>query len=100
MNNYKLKREFLPNSLNIDSWEKIEKFYVDLKNREINALSDLKKWLKDRSELESVIDEDLAWRYIKMNCNTTDEKLADSFNFFISELEPKIDYESNLLDKN
>ena len=99
MNNYKLKREFLPNDLNIDSWEKIEKFFVELKNKKINSLSDLKKWLKDRSELESVIDEDLAWRYIKMNCDTTDAKLADSFNFFISELEPKIVYESNLLDK-
>ncbi len=99
MNSYKLKREFLSDGLKIDSWQKIESYYTNLEARKIETLTELKKWLKDRSELESVIDEDLAWRYIKMNCDTNDKQLAESFEFFISELEPKIVYHSNRLDK-
>ena len=37
--------------------------------------------MKDRSELNSVMNEDLAWRYIKMNINTKDENLAKNFTF-------------------
>jgi oligoendopeptidase F len=86
----KEKRVFLPENLTIDSWEKITHYFEDLKNREINSVQELEKWLKDRSELEAVLEEDMAWRYIKMNIDTTDTDLADSFSFFITEIDPKI----------
>ncbi len=86
----KNKRRFLPDNLVIDSWEKLQTYFEDLKNREINSVQELEEWLKDRSELEAVLEEDMAWRYIKMNIDTTDEELAESFNFFITEIEPKI----------
>ncbi|MBE7441865.1 MAG: M3 family oligoendopeptidase [Flavobacteriales bacterium] len=84
------KRIFLPENLVIDSWEKLSSYFEDLKNREINSVKELEKWLKDRSELEAVLEEDMAWRYIKMNIDTTNTDLADSFSFFITEIEPKI----------
>lgn len=84
------KRIFLPDNLVIDSWEKIAPYFEDLKTRTINNVTELEKWLKDRSELEAVLEEDMAWRYIKMNIDTTDEQLAESFNFFITEVEPKV----------
>lgn len=84
------KRIFLPENLVIDSWEKLSSYFEDLKNREINSVQELEKWLKDRSELEAVLEEDMAWRYIKMNIDTTNTDLADSFSFFITEIEPKI----------
>lgn len=84
------KRNFLPDNLVIDSWEKIAPYFEDLKTRTINNVTELEKWLKDRSELEAVLEEDMAWRYIKMNIDTTDEQLAESFNFFITEVEPKV----------
>jgi oligoendopeptidase F len=86
----KNKRIFLPDNLVIDSWNKLETFFEDLKNRTISNVAELEKWLRDRSELEAVLEEDMAWRYIKMNINTTDENLAESFNFFITEIEPKV----------
>ncbi|MCB9335927.1 MAG: M3 family oligoendopeptidase [Flavobacteriales bacterium] len=86
----KNKRRFLPDNLVIDSWEKLQIYFEDLKNREINSVQELEEWLKDRSELEAVLEEDVAWRYIKMNIDTTDEDLAESFNFFITQIEPKI----------
>ena len=84
------KRIFLPEEFVIDSWEDLEPFFEDLKSRELNSISELEKWILDRSELDAVLEEDMAWRYIKMNIDTRDEELSKSFNFFVSEISPKI----------
>ena len=70
------KRNFAPENLNIDSWDKVEPLFENLFQRSINSKKELENWMRDRSELNSVMNEDLAWRYIKMNINTKDEKLA------------------------
>jgi len=92
-------RKFVPAGFTIDAWNKVEPLFQDLNNRKINSLQDLKKWLLDRSELEAVLSEDMAWRYIKMTCDTTDKALTDSFNFFVNEIEPHIAPFNNSLNK-
>jgi len=92
-------RKFLPQDLIIDSWAKIEPYFVDLKNRTISSVNELEKWLVDRSELEAVLSEDFAWRYIKMTCDTANEELTNSYNFFVEEIEPKIAPFGNDLNK-
>ncbi|RMG80688.1 MAG: M3 family oligoendopeptidase [Bacteroidetes bacterium] len=92
-------RQFLPSNLHIDSWETIQPYFEDLLHRNITSAEDLKKWLKDKSELESVLEEDLAWRYIKMNINTGDEELRKSFEFFITEISPKTESYNYKFDK-
>ncbi len=86
----KPQRKFVSENLVIDSWLKLESYFEDLKNRKIENVEQLKIWLKDRSELEAVLEEDMAWRYIKMNIDTTNSSLTESFSFFINEIEPKI----------
>ena len=81
-------RHFLPNDLTVLGWGQIKIYFENLLDREINSVSDLKKWMKDRSELESFLEEDMAWRYIKMNIDTTDIKLQKSFQFFVKEISP------------
>lgn len=81
-------RHFLPQTLSIDSWSKVESFFVDLKERSISSGKELEQWLFDRSELDAVLGEDMAWRYIKMTCDTANQALLDSFNFFVNEIEP------------
>jgi oligoendopeptidase F len=83
-------RKFLPNNFEINSWETLQPYFEDLKYREINSLADLEKWLHDRSELEAVLEEDMAWRYIKMNIDTTNKAYQDSFNFFVTQISPNI----------
>ncbi len=92
-------RKFLPQDLIIDSWAKIEPYFVDLKNRTISSVNELEKWLVDRSELEAVLSEDFAWRYIKMTCDTANEELTNSYNFFVEEIEPKVAPLGNDLNK-
>ncbi len=83
-------RYFLPESVNLDSWEAIEPFYVNLKSRSLQATNDLKQWLKDYSELDAVVQEYSGWLYIRMTCDTQDKKATDAYIFFVNEIHPKI----------
>ena len=58
------KRKFVDENLMVDSWEKIEVYFKSLLDREINSVTDLQQWMLNRSELESVLEEEQAWRYI------------------------------------
>jgi oligoendopeptidase F len=91
-------RHFLSQDLIIDSWKRVEPFFIDLKERELSSVKQLEKWLLDRSELEAALSEDFAWRYIKMTCDTTNQVLTDDYNFFVSEIDPHISPYSNELN--
>ena len=92
-------RNFLPEDFIVIDWESLKPFFIELKDREINSASELKRWFQDKSELESMLEEDLAWRYIKMTCDTKDQALTDSYNYFISEISPHIEPIENELSK-
>lgn len=94
----KKQRSYIPSELAI-SWESLEPLFNELAGRSLNSVADLEKWLRDRSELEAALEEDFAWRYIRMTCDTTDEKLLSDFQFFATEIEPKIAPINNQLNK-
>ncbi len=94
-----VKRTFLPENLSVESWESIEPYFFQLSERSIHSAESLRQWLLDRSELEAFLEEELAWRYIRMNCDTLDEDLADHFNRFVTEIEPHISTFINTLDE-
>ncbi len=94
----KKPRTYIPENLEI-SWETLEPLFKELKKRKINSAGELEQWLYDRSELEAALEEDFAWRYIRMTCDTTDEKLLQNFQYFATEIEPKIAPLSNDLNK-
>src|SRR5690606_2044657 len=91
-------RKFVPENLEI-RWEALAPLFSELKNQHLQSLQDLEQWLQYRSELDAVLSEDYAWRYIKMTCNTTDQKLAEDFQYFATEIEPKMASVANELDK-
>lgn len=94
-----MSRVFLPKSFQVTDWDSLKPYFDDLLSREIESKEDLVNWLKNRSELEAVLSEDGAWRYIKMTCDTTDESIRERFNFFIQEIQPKIAPYSDQLNK-
>jgi oligoendopeptidase F len=85
----KIERRFVPVDLEM-TWEQIHPLYVKLLDREFHSAADLEQWMRDRSELEAVIEENAAWRYIRMTCNTADPALVEAFQHFATEIEPKI----------
>jgi len=84
------ERTFVANDLNIDSWEAIESYYLDLLDRELNSQEAFTKWLADLSEMEAILEENLAWRYIRMTIDTKNEDLSKAYTFFVTEIHPKI----------
>ena len=100
INTLKKARKFVDERLNFE-WSTIAPYFKNLSDRKIETVDDLKKWLNDRSELSSVLEEEFAWRYIRMNVNTEDDELQKSFQYFIQEINPKIaPYENQLNEKH
>ncbi|MDB5024636.1 MAG: pepF1 [Mucilaginibacter sp.] len=95
---HKKKRTYIPQNLEM-KWETLEPLFKELTERPIHAVEELEHWLHDRSELEAALEEDFAWRYIRMTCDTTSEELLQKFQYFATEIEPKIAPYSNELNK-
>jgi oligoendopeptidase F len=94
----KKKRNYIPQELEM-KWETLEPILNELLVREIDSVQELEQWLKDKSELEAALEEDFAWRYIKMSCDTTNESLVKDFQYFATEIEPKISPVANKLNQ-
>ena len=83
-------RKFVATDFNCDSWNSVEAYLLDLQNRDISNKESFKQWLLDKSELEAVLEENMAWRYIRMTINTLDEKLTEAYQFFVTEIQPNL----------
>lgn len=94
----KKQRHYIPQTLEI-KWENLSPIFEELRQREINSPTELEQWLRDKSELEAALEEDFAWRYIKMSCDTVNEQLVAAFQYFATDIEPKIAPIANDLNK-
>lgn len=94
----KKKRFYIPENLQIN-WDNLEPILNELLARPIENVRELEQWLKDKSELEAALEEDFAWRYIKMSCDTSNDVLVKDFQYFATEIEPKISPIANQLNQ-
>jgi len=95
---HKKTRTYLPENLEI-KWETLEPLFKELTERPINSVEELEHWLHDVSELSAALEEDFAWRYIRMTCDTMSEELLQKFQYYATEIEPKIAPYANELNK-
>jgi oligoendopeptidase F len=86
----KNKRQFINEDLSIQSWEDLKSYFDNLLAREIDSKEKFERWLNDRSELDAVLEEDLAWRYIRMSIETNNEELASAYTFFVTKIQPEL----------
>ena len=93
------EREFLPKSFEITDWKTLEPYFEDLEKREIRSKQDLEKWMKNTSELEAVIGEDVNWRQIRMTCDTENKELENAFTFFVMEIQPHVQSYADKLNR-
>ena len=94
-----ISRIFVADDLEINSWADVKPYFDQLLEAEYSILEEYKQWLKKNSELEAVLEENLAWRYIKMTCDTTDKEAAESYSTFIQEINPHISEASNKINQ-
>jgi len=101
MNTHSLShsRIFLPPDFKVTSWDLLKPWLIQLEAMPIQNAEDLQIFLVFRSELEGVLEEDLAWRYIRMTCDTTNSGYTEAFQFFVQEIEPNVAPFSNGFDK-
>lgn len=83
-------RHLLPEEFKITTWENLKVYFDELVNRPIHSAQELDQWLQHRSELESIISEDLGWRYIRMTCFTDNEEYSNSYKDFVQNIQPQI----------
>jgi oligoendopeptidase F len=93
------QRKFLPEQFEISTWETLRPYFENLSSRSIKDSEALQQWLEDRSELESVISEDLGWRYIKMTCYTDNELYSKRYQDFVENIQPHMAPFSDQLNK-
>ena len=81
---------FIPEGFRIDSAQSVVTLFNELLERPINHVGDFNNWLKDASDLESHISEDMAWRYIRMTCDTKNKDHESRYLQFVQEIQPQL----------
>ncbi len=92
-------RHFLPEDFIPTTWEALSPYFMELLAQKVDSVKDLETLLKNRSELEAVLEEDFAWKYIKMNKDTTDQEAQKAFHDFVENIQPKLALEGDKLNK-
>jgi oligoendopeptidase F len=82
------KRSFLPVDFELSTWESVLPYFTKLSEQQIASLNDLQTFCAQRSELESYLSENFAWRYIKMSCDNQNPELQASYQQFVNEIMP------------
>ena len=81
-------RSFLPADFELSTWESVLPYFTKLSEQHIASLNDLQAFCASRSELESYLSENFAWRYIKMSCDNQNSELQASYQQFVNEIMP------------
>ena len=90
---------FVPDDLDGSSWEFIEPFMNDLRDRKLSCSNCLETFIADRSSLSEVISEARARLYIDMTCHTDDEEIQKSWMQFVENVQPKLSEYSDILNR-
>jgi oligoendopeptidase F len=93
------KRTFLPEEFTVTTWEALKPYLDELIDEKIQSLGELKAWLSHRSELESVLSEEMGWRYIRMTCYTDNKEYTENYQYFVQNIQPHAAPYSDLLNK-
>jgi len=92
-------RRFLPPLIDFSSWGKIEPFFQQLEGRSLETAEELEAWIRDRSELMDVINEEGSLRYIRMTCDTENLELKKAYFQFLEEISENVKAADNRLKR-
>ncbi len=95
----KANRSFLPADFEIKDWDGLKPFYDQLLAAEPAGVEGLQEFLARRSELEAVVSEAFAWRYIRMTRYTDNESYKQDYQFFVQQISPQLSSYSDKLNR-
>ena len=85
-----MSTSFLPDPFIVSSKDDVLPLYNQLIGRSLSSISDFRTFLSDVSELESALSEDMAWRYIRMTCDTQNKDHEAAYLNFVQEIQPHL----------
>jgi len=83
----------------LESWSQLSPYYLSLKEREVSNSDELAVWMKERSDLDSFVEEYAAWRYITMSRHTDDEAATKAYADFYDTIYPELAATDDVLNK-
>lgn len=83
-----INRNFLPHHFELSTWESVLPYFEKISALAIDSKQDLIDFCQHRSELESYLSENFAWRYINMSCDSQNETLQSRYQQFVNEIMP------------
>lgn len=86
----KPERQFFKANFELNTWEDLAPYVQTLIDFDISTKEAFITFLAYQSEFDAVLEENAAWRYIKMTIDTTKEELSKSYSFFVNEIQPKL----------
>lgn len=94
-----MSSSFIPNPFVVQSKDDVMPIFESLLKRDIENPQDFVRFLQDVSDLESALSEDMAWRYIKMTCDTQNKDHETSYLTFVQEIQPHLSPMEDLLNR-
>ncbi len=86
----KFPHQWLPEKLDLKTWEQIEPWYQKLLALPIESALDLERWLVAAGELNSAVGQEGVERYVAMTCQTDDPDREAAYLAFVRDIEPKL----------
>jgi oligoendopeptidase F len=81
---------WLPENLELKTWEQIEPWYQKLMDQPIENSKDLEAWVVAAGELNAAVGEEGVKRYVAMTCQTDDPDREAAYLAFVRDIEPKL----------
>lgn len=81
---------FLPAGFQVTDWPRVQPWFQRLGDWEIEEVSELLSWFAAVNELQSVLQEELGWRYIRMTCQTDNSAAAQAYKDYLEQIAPNV----------
>ncbi|MEZ4826177.1 MAG: M3 family oligoendopeptidase [Bacteroidia bacterium] len=95
----RLKRKVVPYDFSLTTWESIEPYYTQLLKVTPDSTAALEAFLLEVNELDSIVSEEMAWRYIRMTCNTLKAEYKQDYQYFITAVIPQVSVIRNTINR-
>lgn len=82
--------KWLPEKVELKTWEQIEPWYKKLLAEPIDTPEQLESWLSAADELNAAVGQEGVSRYVAMTCQTDDPAREAAYLSFIRDVEPKL----------
>lgn len=93
------QKSFIQPDFNFEDWADLLPLFEQLEGCQIDQGKALAEWIANRDELDNFLSENLAWRYIRMTCDTADEDARAAYLFFVNNIQPELAVWSDRLNQ-